>query len=507
MDTRVRKHTTHPAGFAFVLLAALTGVGCSGVGIPQPVLEPMDVPDSWQESREVASDAGEPTAATLATWWQQLGDPVLDALVERTTSGNVDLETAGARVEEARARRGLNRAELGPSVSADFSAGRTEALGDRGLDTDSFSAGLTTVWEADLFGAKRLNLAASQAELEAEMETLHFVKVSLVAETVVAYADLRVAEARLRVLDESLASREETARLTDWREQAGLASRLEASQARSNLGQARAGRPASEQAITQARLRLDVLAGEVPGTLDELIGKGASQLAIPIPPDNVSIGIPAETLRQRPDVRSAERGLEAASARLGAAQAGRYPTLRLSGSLDSGSTDLDDLFDVDSLFANLLAGLAAPIFESGRISKNIEVREAQWQQAALAYRGTVLEALSEVERSLSAFRSSQDRIAGLEEAALAAAEAAELADQRYAAGLTDLLSVLDTERTLFSLEEQLVIAKGDLLIAFSNLYRALGGGWGCVAENCDAQDSDAQDSVAQRHAAQGGSDV
>jgi outer membrane protein TolC len=207
---------------------------------------------------------------------------------------------------------------------------------------------------------------------------------------------------------------------------------------------------------------------------------------VPDPPATVSAGIPAETLRQRPDVRAAERQLDAAWARLGVAEKARYPTVRLTGSLDSRSADTADLFDADAVVANLLTGLTAPIFESGRIRQNIAVREAQWEQAALAYRGTVLEALSEVERALTFFYSSRERIAALEEAARAAVEAADLADQRYEAGVVDLLSVLDTERTLFSIEEQLVIAQGEVLNAFSNLYRALGGGWDSAPQEASA---------------------
>jgi NodT family efflux transporter outer membrane factor (OMF) lipoprotein len=444
------------------------------------------------ESREDASVAEGPTVEELAVWWQQLDDPVLDELVERTIAGNVDLENAAARVREARARRGRAKSELGPSISASLSSGRSEALGDGVAASDSVSASLELAWEADVFGSKRLSLAASQADLEAEAENLRAIQVSLVAETVVAYADLRVSEARLRVLDESVSSREETARLTGWREQAGLASRLEADQALSSLGEARAGRPAFEQLATDARLRLNLLAGKVPGALDELLATQDPEVAIPSPPGAVSAGIPAETLRQRPDVRSAERQLEAALLRLGVAEAARYPTLGLTGSLDARSDGFAGLFDVDSIFANLLTGLTAPIFESGRIRQDIAVRKAQGEQAALAYRSTVLEALSEVERALYSFRSSQERIVALEEAARAAAEAAELAGQRYATGLVDLLSVLDTQRTLFSIEDQLVTARGELLNAFSNLYRALGGGW---------------DSVSEERAAAGGSDV
>ena len=202
-----------------------------------------------------------------------------------------------------------------------------------------------------------------------------------------------------------------------------------------------------------------------------------SSTSIPIPPKTLAVGIPADTLRQRPDVRSAQRRVEAAAARLGVAERDRYPTLRLSGSIESRSSDLDGLLDVDSLFAHFFSGLTAPIFESGRIEQNILVRQAQWDQAVQAYRGTVLQALSEVEQALAAFHTSLERIAFLEEANRSAREAADLADQRYAAGLVDLLSVLETQRTVFTTQEQLVVAQGELANAFANLYRALGGGW------------------------------
>ncbi len=479
MKPGVTKRRRSPVGFAVVLLAGLSGAGCSSVATPPPPNDAIEVPASWNESRESADAVQGPTAEELAVWWRQLGDPVLDELVERVITGNVDLETAAARVAEARARRGLAKSELGPSISANLNSVRSEALGDDGIARDSVSASLDVAWEADLFGAKRYSLAAGQADLEAEIENLRAVRVSLIAETVLAYTDLRVAEARLRVLESNVSSREETSQLTDWREQAGLASRLEANQARSSLGQVRAERPATDQIATEARLRLDLLASEVPGALDELLATPAP--GIPAPPESVSVGIPAATLRQRPDVRSSERQFEAAWARLGAAEAGKYPTFGISGSLDAQSDSLANLFDLDAVFANLVSGLTAPIFESGRIRDNIAVRDAQLEQAALNYQSTVLGALAEVERALSSFRTAEERIVELEDAVGAAAEAAELADRRYAAGLVDLLSVLDTQRTVFSLEEQLVIARGERSRAFSDLYRALGGGWDFVS--------------------------
>jgi multidrug efflux system outer membrane protein len=339
---------------SLLLLVALSGAGCSSLRNPRLSSEPIDLPDAWMELREDVTSAPVLNADELAVWWRQLGDPVLDELVERTIAGSVDLESAAARVKEARARRGQAKSELGPSISTSISTAQSEALGDRKLfhgrdPSTNFSASLDMVWEIDLFGAKRLSLEASQADLKAEIENFRAAQVSLVAETVVAYADLRVAEARLRVLDKSLLSREETYQLTDWREQAGLASRLEANQALSSLGQARAERPAIEQIATEARLRLNLLAGEMPGALDELLSRPDSEPAIPVPPNAVSIGIPAETLRQRPDVRSAERQLEAAWSRLGVAEADRYPTLQLTGSLDAQSANFGDLFDIDSI--------------------------------------------------------------------------------------------------------------------------------------------------------------
>lgn len=469
------------AGIALLLLASLLGAGCAGMAGAPGAVEPVAVPDTWNESPGNFRLATAPTDEELATWWRQLEDPVLDELVERTIQGNVDLEVAATRVKEARARRGLARSALGPSVSASLTQGRSEPLGEQVVASSISTASLEVAWEADVFGSNRASLAASQADLEAETENLRAVRVALVAETVVAYADLRVAEASLAVLDESLSSREETFRLTSWREQAGLASRLEANQARSSLDQARAARPALQQEAVDARLRLVLLAGEPPGALDELLTVSGPKAGIPAPPGALSVGIPADALRQRPDVRSAERRVEAAWARLEAAEADRYPTLRFTGSLDSRSEGLSDLFDVDSAFANFLAGLAAPIFESGRIRENIALNEAQWEQAALAYRGAVLEALSEVELALASFRFSQERIAALEAAVISAAEAAELAEQRYAAGLVDLLSVLDTQRTLLSIEDQLITARGGLLSSFSGLYRALGGGWSAAS--------------------------
>ena len=499
------------ARLGLLTLAALFALGCVGSTEPVTLMPEAGVPASWTEldASEPGGPSGvvepapvspsTPDAAQIAAWWRQLGDPVLDRLVESALDGNLDLRTAASRVDEARARRGLSKADFGPSISAGLDARTNEPLGD-GFSFENYGASVTASWEADLFGAKRSALDASDADLAASIEQLYAAQVSLVAEVVVAYADLRVAERRLVVIDQSLESRDETYELTDFREQASLTSRLELNQALSSREQARASRAIIEQSATVAKLRLALLAGETPGALDELLETAdPAQDPVPTLPEQIAVGVPAQALERRPDVRAAAHRVDAALARLGVAQAQRYPTLRLTGSLDGQSPDVSDLFDADAFFANLLAGLTAPIFESGRIEQNIEVERARLEQETLAYRDQVLVALSEVESALASLRHVGRQIDALDGAIVAAREAAELADQRYAAGLVDLLVVLDTERTLLSLEEQRVSARGERVVAFSNLYRALGGGWQTDAAGSfhQAQSSKAQSSKAQ----------
>lgn len=471
------RFSPNPRGRLPALLACLiTGVLGTGCGVQEPLLVPEqpDVPAGWKTLDDLESNGtAESSDEDIASWWQRLGDPTLDRLVEAALTDSLTLQTAAARVSEARARRGLLKADLGPTISADISAGTREPLGD-GFTTDQFSASFDTAWEADLFGAKRLSLAAGEADLAAGIEDLYAAQVSLVAEVVVAYTDLRVAEARLAVVDESLESREETYSLTDFREQAGLTTQLEVNQALSNLEQTRAGRSSLELSRINAELRLDLLTGRPPGGLESLLSVSGD---LPEPPDSITVGLPAEALGRRPDVRAAARRLDAALAQLGVAEAARYPTLRLTGSLDGQSSDLEDLFDADSFVANLLAGLTAPIFQSGRIQQNILVEQARVEQSSLAYGDQVLQALSEVESALASWHLNRQQLQALDEAVGAAREAAELAEQRYESGLVDLLVVLDSQRTLLTLEEQHVSARGERVIAFSNLYRALGGGW------------------------------
>jgi len=321
---------------------------------------------------------------------------------------------------------------------------------------------------------QKLTLNAASADLARTEENYYGAQVSLAAEVATAYVNLRSAEVQLAVVQHSLGTRVETVELTQWREQAGTGNALDTQQAISTLEQARASIPALQLTIVQTRNQLALLSGCPPGALDSLL---AAPRPVPAVPAELAIGIPAETLRQRPDVRAAERGVEAAFARTKAAQRQRLPALNLSGSVGVEALKAGKLFSPESTVASVLGGLTAPIFDAGRIRATITIQSEQGKQALNAYQSTVLTALSEVENTLSAVQRNAERLGILNRAAAAAREAATLAGLQYQAGQIDLLVSLVAQRTLLDLEQQEVTTAADRIIAYIQLYKAFGGGW------------------------------
>jgi len=315
---------------------------------------------------------------------------------------------------------------------------------------------------------------AAAANLGAAEENLNSVHAALAAEIATTYTRLRANEARLTVLRQNVSTREQTAQLATWRQQAGEADTLESSQAQSSLESARAAIPSLMQAIAEDRNQLALLAGGTPGSLDPML---AGTKDIPHPPSSLAIGIPADTLRQRPDVRIAGYQVLAAAANTRSTQATRYPSFSLSGSLGINTVNADDFLNPETTAANLATSLTSPIFDAGRIRANIEAAEAAEQQAIDAYRSTLLTALAETENALIACRRSAERLATLEKATHLARKADQLARQRYEAGEIDFLDVLDSQRTLLSLEDSLLATLTDRTTAYIRLYQALGGGW------------------------------
>ena len=452
------------------LLAVALG-GCAAVG-PDYSEPQLAVPAGW--SAGTGTDAMD--AVLLARWWHGFGDPVLDRLVADALAANLDLAQARARLREARARRGVAGAALAPSVDASLSGSRSRSSGQSGSGStrELYSVGFDASWELDVFGGLRRSVEAAQADLEASVESLSDTRVSLAAEVALNYIDLRTAEQRLAIAEESIASRGENHQIIRWRQQAGLVSELDLAQATTDLESTRAVLPPLRTAVTEAKNRLAVLLGRNPGELESLVH---ADRPIPLAAAEIVAAIPADTLRQRPDVRAAERRLAAQTARLGEAEAARYPSFRLSGSLGLEALELDALADRDANTHSLFGGITAPVFNAGRIAANIEIQDALVEQARLAYRAAVLAALEEVENALTAVANTDARRAKLAEAAAAARTTLAIAEYRYASGLADFLSVLDAQRTQLSLDEQLAGSTGELARAQIRLYKALGGGW------------------------------
>ena len=452
------------------LLAVALG-GCAAVG-PDYSEPQLAVPAGW--SAGTGTDAMD--AALLARWWHGFGDPVLDRLVADALAANLDLAQARARLREARARRGVAGAALAPSVDASLSGSRSRSSGQSGSGStrELYSAGFDASWELDVFGGLRRSVEAAQADLEASVESLSDTRVSLAAEVALNYIDLRTAEQRLAIAEESIAYRGENHQIIRWRQQAGLVSELDLAQATTDLESTRAVLPPLRTAVTEAKNRLAVLLGRNPGELESLVH---ADRPIPLAAAEIVAAIPADTLRQRPDVRVAERRLAAQTARLGEAEAARYPSFRLSGSLGLEALELDALADRGANTHSLFGGITAPVFNAGRIAANIEIQDALVEQARLAYRAAVLAALEEVENALTAVANTDARRAKLAEAAAAARTTLAIAEYRYASGLADFLSVLDAQRTQLSLDEQLAGSTGELARAQIRLYKALGGGW------------------------------
>jgi NodT family efflux transporter outer membrane factor (OMF) lipoprotein len=288
------------------------------------------------------------------------------------------------------------------------------------------------------------------------------------------YVEACAFQARLATAQRNLQSQSETFQITDWRAQAGLVGTLDVEQARTQLEQTRAQIPALETSLAQAEHRLGVLLGGAPGALRDRL-QGRAQ--IPVPPEGIAIGIPADTLRQRPDLRAAERTLAAETARIGAREAARYPAFALTGSIGLEAFTLGALAGADALATSLAANVAATIFDGGRLRAQVQAQRAVVEQALVRYEAAIVTALEEVENALGGLANSAQRVAALQSAVESARSAALLARQRYASGLIDFQPVLDTERTLLSLEDNLAAAQAARASALIQLYKALGGGW------------------------------
>ncbi|MBU0587221.1 MAG: efflux transporter outer membrane subunit [Gammaproteobacteria bacterium] len=454
---------------ALALAVALSG--CASMSPPSADLPQTPVPTAWS----VGADS--PVAATsLAQWWQRFNDPLLSTLVTQALQANTTVRSAQAALQQARALRDVKSANQLPTVSASGSALRSKSgSADAG---NTFKAGFDASWEPDVFGGKRSALNATEADAQAAQASLADTQVSIAAEVAVTYMELRGLQARLAIARNNLASQTETLQITDWRVQAGLASSLDLEQARSARAQTNAQIPALQTSAAQAQHSLAVLTGQVPDALQATL---AAAGPLPQAPAELALNIPADTLRQRPDVRAAEHRISAALARVSQAEAARYPGFQISGSLGLSALTLGSLTTAGTVANSLLGSVSIPLFDGGAARAQVRAQEAALEQSRISYQATVLTALKDVEDALVALRGDRERLTLLQAAADAAGNADLLARQRYSSGLIDFRSVLETQRTLLSTQDSVESTRASLSADHVRLYKALGGGWAPAA--------------------------
>ncbi len=471
--TILPRHPFRHGILACLIVIALNA--CAAVGPDYQAVSPR-APGQWHARLDDGLEARSQDRETLARWWTTLNDPVLNDLMNRAVQGNLDLKAARARIREARAMRHIAHAALFPTLdtSASASENRTSENSVGGRDNELYAARFDAGWELDVFGGIRRQEEAAQAELEATRAGFHDVLVTLLAETALNYVEVRTLQAALRVIDANIESQQKTYDLNRSRYRAGIIDGLAVQQSLYNLQRTRSQVPNLKAELEAAKNRLAILLGRQPGMLENLLSTPGP---IPVPPPTIAVGVPAETLRRRPDVRRAERQLAAATARIGVATADLYPKFQLLGTIGLESLHGGDLFQWASRFWSFGPAVHWRVFDAGAIRQNIEVQSARQQQALIRYQAAVLNALEEVENVLVSFAQEQRRREYLKKAVTAAQRAEYLARDRYRAGLVDFTTVLDAQRARQSLEDQLVQSEGTVTSNLVRLYKALGGGW------------------------------
>ncbi|MBZ5583061.1 MAG: efflux transporter outer membrane subunit [Acidobacteriia bacterium] len=461
-----------------VLMAAVPALFFTACAPGPAYRRPMvSVPRQWP---------GEPARGTSAEgapveqWWTTFHDAELESLVSRAAAANLDLQLAAARIQEARANRGLARSNGLPQVNAALSATRDRKIiygvTPAGLpfETNFLHGQFDMSWEADLFGRISSQVRGASADLAAQEEDRRNVLVTLLGDVATNYTLVRGAQLRLGITERNIGIQHETLDLTRALAAAGQATDRDVAQAEAQLELTRAGIPQLETDRDVAIHRLGVLLGSEPNTL-------AGELGVPSPlpviPAEVPVGLPSELLARRPDIRRAENQLAAATARIGEARADFFPRFSLTGTAGRESTQLHLLaLGTGNLFS-FGPSVSLPVFTAGRIRANVKVQEARAKQVEVAYRVAVLTALEETENALIAYSGEQEHCNRLERAIAADRTALELAREQYRAGLADFLTVLDAERALAGNEDQLAQGRTAVVTRLVSVYKALGGGW------------------------------
>ncbi|WP_156678113.1 efflux transporter outer membrane subunit [Sphingomonas profundi] len=484
----MRPHRPIPLPLAGCALAALALAGCTAGRDYEgpPVAAPKAaVAGAFVRAGDLAI-APAPAPAGAA-WWRTLADPVLDTLVSRALAGSPNVAVVQARLRQARAALRLERANGAPKLDATAlyahahlpgvdldRSGDDEAGGGGSDDLNLYNLGFDASWEIDLFGGHKRTVEAARATLDAAEANVADAQVSLSAEVATAYVNLRDRQRRIALGNQAVAMQEQALALTRQREAQGTASRLDVRRLQGEVDQGRADLAPLNAELDACLDQLATLTGEEPGALDALLTPPAP---LPLPPAALAIPDPAAMLRQRPDIRAAERRLASQTARIGVAEAARFPRLSFMGIVGVGGTSLSDLTKLDDFVAVGAPQLSWSFLDFGRNKARVRQAEGVRDEAEGQYRATVLAALRDAEDSLSRFRYGRVAVATLARAKASSDEAVAFNDQRYQAGTATLIDVLGARRQQIVATQRLVNAEAGLTSDYIAIHKALGLGW------------------------------
>jgi len=480
--------------FAFAVLFSACAVG------PDYKRPDMEVPADFSARLSLRNgSAGAPEAQKpdYCRWWENFNDPVLNELITFAIQENLDSKLAEARVREARALLTASYSLLSPDLDTSASAtrsktsknanssnqsqvvdtetGETNVTSSRsGIDRNLYQAGFDAAWEIDIWGGERRRIEQVRDVYEAQVEVQRDVLVTLLSEVAQNYVMLRGIQHQLQIVHRNVQAERETLELQRMRLDAGITNDLTVAQAETQLANTAAQSPTLNTQMHQAIHRLSVLLNLEPGALEAKLTVPAE---LPLGPTAVPPGLPSDLILRRPDVRTAERQLAAATANIGVATADLFPKLSLTGTLGLRSEELSSFTEHDSVYYSIGSIVSWPILQLRPIYYNIQIQNIRQEQALLAYRQAVLQSLEEVDNALIALDREKDRNALLAQAVQSSRRALSLAKELNEAGIEDFLNVLTAQLAVFQAEDQLARSDQALLTNVIALYKALGGGW------------------------------
>jgi NodT family efflux transporter outer membrane factor (OMF) lipoprotein len=482
----------HQGGLArlgLVLVFLFISDSCVKVG-PNYVRPETKVAPAWQEAADKRVNS---SPADYRTWWRAFNDPTLDGLITEAYQENLTLRVAGVRVLEAWAQLGVATGQLYPqiqqltgSVLRERESAGTPIFGTSltaprfgGRNYWQSQLGITASWEIDFWGKFRRAIESADASVQASVANYDSTLVSLTANVANFYIAIRTLEKRLTIARQNVETQKESLTIAQARFEGGTTSQRDVEQAKAVLASTQATVPVLLTQLHQAQDALSVLLGKPPRQPDQLVGPKA---VIPAPPPRVVVGIPADLLRRRPDVRAAEYNAMAQCAQIGVAKAQLFPAFSLTGSFGPYSTDvgkntLADMFRWANRQGNVGPAVQWNILNYGRLRNMVRVEDARFQELLITYQNTVLSAQQDVEDNLTAFLRSQEQAGFLKESADAAKNSLDLAVIQYREGITDFTTVLTAQQSLLSAQDSLATALGNISSSLVGVYRALGGGW------------------------------